>query len=95
MNKDKLIDNLRTQFREVLSEGEAILNEDLVVFAEQLAVRTVGAVLEDDQELIAQLASVPEMLATASGIVLQRRTQERLQDGILWTVRLLVGVITP
>ena len=95
MNKDKLIDNLRTQFREVLSEGEAVINKDLAVFAEQLAARTVGAVLEDDQELIAQLASVPEMLATASGIVLQRRTQERLQDGILWTVRLLVGVVTP
>lgn len=95
MNKDKLIDNLKTQLQEILSEGEAVLNEDLAMYSEELAQRTIGALLEGDQELVDQLASIPEMLATASGIAVQRRTQERLQEGILWSVRLLVGAITP
>lgn len=94
MNQDQLVANLTGQFRELLAEGEAVMNNDLLVFAEELAQRTVGALMENDTELLAQLKSVPEMLATASGIVLQRRTQERLQEGILWTVRALVGVLT-
>lgn len=95
MNQEQLLANLTNQFKEILTEGEAVLNQDLMDYSEELALRTMGALIENDQELIEQLKSVPEMLATASGVVLQRRTQEKLQEGLLWTVRLLIGALVP
>ena len=90
---DILRDNLRDQFLDTLTDAGVALTETLGKYAENIAVFTLGAVLEGDHQGLAQLEKIPQMLAKAYGINIKRDSIEQLKNAVKWIVRLLVGTI--